>query len=144
MDFKRKWYHTRAKVSVEPIEDIDEQSQWVDDVEDIVFSNMRFKAFWNSLSEDDRIILTHSMNGLTQKEIADKMGFADHSAVSKKLQRMKNIFLSMDNDWRLFRDQERYLHGVTLVNQSYKPNKPSNDHDHCEFCMKKLEKVLTI
>ena len=57
---------------------------------------MRFKTFWNSLSEDDRIILTHSMNGLTQKEIADKMGFADHSAVSKKLKRMKNMFISMD------------------------------------------------
>ena len=96
MDFERKWYHTRAKVSVEPIEDIDEQGHWADDVEDVVFSNMRINEFWNSLSEDDRIILTHSMNGLTQKEIADKMGFADHSAVSKKLKKMKNMFLSMD------------------------------------------------
>lgn len=39
------------------------------------------------------------------------------------------------NDWRLFRGQEKYLHGATLVQQSYKPSSPSNDHDHCEFCM---------
>ena len=36
----------------------------------------------------------------------------------------------MDNDWRLFREQEKYLHGVTLIKQSYKSNNPLNDHDH--------------
>ena len=46
----------------------------------------------------------------------------------------------MDQDWRLFREQERYLHGVTLIKQSYQSNNPFNDHDHCEFCMAKFGK----
>lgn len=44
----------------------------------------------------------------------------------------------MSNDWRLFREQEKYLYGATLVHQSYKPSSPFNDHDHCEFCMGKF------
>ena len=44
----------------------------------------------------------------------------------------------MDNDWRLFREQENYLYGATLVQQSYKSSDPLNDHDHCEFCMDKF------
>lgn len=46
----------------------------------------------------------------------------------------------MNNDWRLFREQDKYLHGVTLIKQTYKPNHPFNDHDHCEFCMTKFGK----
>ena len=46
----------------------------------------------------------------------------------------------MDNDWRLFREQDKYLYGVTLIKQSYKPNNLLNDHDHCEFCMAKFGK----
>lgn len=46
----------------------------------------------------------------------------------------------MENDWRLFREQDKYLKGVLLVEQSYKSNNPFNDHDHCEFCMAKFGK----
>ena len=41
------------------------------------------------------------------------------------------------NDWRLM-NQERYLRGATLVWQRYLPAKPTNDHDHCEFCQTKF------
>ena len=44
----------------------------------------------------------------------------------------------MDNDWRLLREQEKYLYGVTLVHHSYETNSQVNDHDHCEFCMQKF------
>lgn len=44
----------------------------------------------------------------------------------------------MNDDWRLFREQEKYLYGVTLIKQAYKTNDPFNDHDHCEFCMIKF------
>lgn len=46
----------------------------------------------------------------------------------------------MENDWRLFREQDKYLLGVSLVKGSYKSNNPFNDHDHCEFCMAKFGK----
>ena len=44
----------------------------------------------------------------------------------------------MNNDWRLFREQEKYLYGVTLIQHSYQPSGSFNDHDHCEFCMAKF------
>ena len=46
----------------------------------------------------------------------------------------------MENDWRLFREQDKYLSGVSLVKGLYKPNTSFNDHDHCEFCMAKFGK----
>ena len=46
----------------------------------------------------------------------------------------------MEKDWRLFREQDKYLHGVVLVQKTYKPKSPNNDHDHCEFCMAKFGK----
>ena len=48
----------------------------------------------------------------------------------------------MDSDWRLFREQDKYLRGVTLIRQSYISNNPFNDHDHCEFCMAKFGKGM--
>ncbi len=44
----------------------------------------------------------------------------------------------VDNDWRLLRQQERYLMGVQLVNRTYSQYSNTNDHDHCEFCMDKF------
>lgn len=44
----------------------------------------------------------------------------------------------MGNDWRLLKGQEEYLQGVTLIHHDYTPASPSNDHDHCEFCMDKF------
>ena len=44
----------------------------------------------------------------------------------------------VNNDWRLFREQEKYLKDAVLVAQKYKPYNPQNDHDHCEFCMTKF------
>jgi ribosomal protein L37AE/L43A len=46
----------------------------------------------------------------------------------------------MNNDWRLFREQDKYLYGVTLIQQDYHPSDSKNDHDHCEFCMEKFGK----
>ena len=41
-------------------------------------------------------------------------------------------------DWRLLRDQIKYLYGVGLVYHTYTPSNSNNDHDHCEFCMQKF------
>ena len=44
----------------------------------------------------------------------------------------------LKEDWRLFRQQEKYLTGVELIKHPYVPRSTSNDHDHCEFCMAKF------
>ena len=46
----------------------------------------------------------------------------------------------MEGDWRLFREQDKYLLRATLAKRTYEPRNPSNDHDHCEFCMAKFGK----
>jgi len=40
-------------------------------------------------------------------------------------------------DWRIL-DQEEYLTEREFEFRKYKPIEPNNDHDHCEFCTKKL------
>ena len=92
-DFDRKWNHSRAKVTVESVEEIDEQTAYAEDVSEIVFANERFANFWGSLSEEDQTILMYSMNGMTQAEIAEKMGFKTHSAVGKRLAKLKKKFI---------------------------------------------------
>lgn len=47
----------------------------------------------------------------------------------------------MNDDWRLFREQEKYLFGGVLIKYDYRPGDASNDHDHCEFCMAKFGKA---
>ena len=92
-DFDRKWNHSRAKVTVESVDEIDEQTAYAEDVSEIVFANERFASFWGSLSEDDQTILMYAMNGMTQAEIAEKMGFKTHSAVGKRLAKLKQKFI---------------------------------------------------
>lgn len=92
-DFDRKWNHSRAKVTVESVDEIDEQTAYAEDVSEIVFANERFANFWGSLSEEDQTILMYSMNNMTQAEIAEKMGFKTHSAVGKRLAKLKQKFI---------------------------------------------------
>ena len=92
-DFDRKWNHSRAKVTVESVDEIDEQTAYAEDVSEIVFANERFANFWGSLSDDDKTILMYAMNGMTQAEIAEKMGFKTHSAVGKRLAKLKQKFI---------------------------------------------------
>lgn len=47
-------------------------------------------------------------------------------------------------DWRLFREQERYITGAHLIYHLYEPHNPSNDHDHCEFAWLNSEKAMPI
>lgn len=42
-----------------------------------------------------------------------------------------------NNDWRI-RWQEDYLKGKTLYYHKYEPWSKNWDHEHCEFCMKKI------
>ena len=49
-------------------------------------------GFLATLSEDDRIIFIMRENGKTQKEIAEALGYKTHSAVTKRLQAMREQF----------------------------------------------------
>lgn len=90
-EFMRKWSHSRTSVGAMLSLD-----QLMDDAPDsITFENapfveeiiesQTFEAFAATLSERDKQILQLKASGFTLKEIADKVGYQNHSAVSKQI-----------------------------------------------------------
>ena len=63
------------------------------DIFEQVSSKLTEETFWSSLSEDDKIILLMKMDGKTQQEIADHLGYKNHSAVTKRIKKLKELFL---------------------------------------------------
>lgn len=107
IDFHRKWEHSRAKIKVTSLDETDEA---VDDegeplyspvadesvnVEDQAFSELKVREFWASLNEDEQHLLQLKMDGLTTQEIAAKLGLKTHSAVAKRLQKLKKKYVDM-------------------------------------------------
>lgn len=104
-DFLRKWYHTRSKrvhtVSLEEcMEDEDSGIHAIPDpagdfttrvdAEDFC---QRFKA---TLSEKDMAILELRVEGYGYKEIADKLGYKNHSGVIKRMEAIKQRFIQYE------------------------------------------------
>ena len=98
-DFDRKWNHTRTKVETVSMSDLENSdnaritiSDPRVDIADEVMANIKQNTFWASISEEDKNLLRLRMDGLTQEEIAKELGYKTHSAVTKRLQKLKNIF----------------------------------------------------
>lgn len=106
-DFDRKWNHTRSKISTESIEEMQEkacedsqhQEEIIEDIsvniEEQVVAKLTEETFWNSISDDDKKILQMRMAGLPQKEIAEELGYKTHSAITKRLQKLKEQFIKL-------------------------------------------------
>ena len=60
--------------------------------EEEVIESAAFEAFTTTLSERDRQILQLKADGFTLKEIAAKVGYQNHSAVSKRIQHISGKF----------------------------------------------------
>jgi len=100
IDFYRKWYHTRAKISVESLDELKEKyaentdgMEWdiPDDsinVESTVLEPIAVSKFLDTLSETDRKILTMRMDDVTLEKIAEELGFKTHSAIHKRIRRI--------------------------------------------------------
>lgn len=106
-DFLRKWYHTRSKrvhtVSLEGCME-DENSgirnipapegDFTAQVEQADFVQ-RFKA---TLTEKDMAILELRAAGYSYKEIADKLGYKNHSGVIKRMEAVKKRFIQYEEE----------------------------------------------
>ncbi len=100
IDFYRKWYHTRAKISVESLDEIKEKyaentdgMEWdiPDDsvnVESTVLEPIAVRKFLDTLSETDRKILTMRMDDVTLEKIAEELGFKTHCAIHKRIRKI--------------------------------------------------------
>lgn len=99
-DFLRRWYHTRSKkvqtVSLEgmlensdddsPIFHIPDPSQ---NVEEYVIAKDFVERFLKTLPLKDRQIVELRQDGFTYEEIADKLGYKNHSGVIKRVDAVK-------------------------------------------------------
>lgn len=100
IDFYRKWYHTRVKISVESLDELKEKYaentdgiEWdiPDDsvnVESTVLEPIAVSKFLDTLSETDRKILTMRMDDVTLEKIAEELGFKTHSAIHKRIRKI--------------------------------------------------------
>ncbi len=110
MDFHRKWYHTRTKhpqISLEGyMDDYEERNDGMDvdfenpayNFEDKIISDIDVDRFANSLSERDRKILTLRMENVTYDKIAKEVGYANHSAVVKRIKRIGEKYQKFTGD----------------------------------------------
>ena len=100
IDFYRKWYHTRAKIYVESLDELKvkyaentDGMEWdiPDDsvnVESTVLEPIAVSKFLDTLSETDRKILTMRMDDVTLEKIAEELGFKTHSAIHKRIRKI--------------------------------------------------------
>lgn len=98
-DFDRKWDHTRAKVKTVSMTELENDGNAYEkitdpqtDVTGEALANIKQDAFWSAISEDDKKLLRLRMGGQTHIEIAKELGYKTHSAVTKRLQKLKEIF----------------------------------------------------
>lgn len=102
-EFMRKWSHSRTSVGAMLSLD-----QLMDDAPDSITSEsasfeaeiiecQAFEAFTMTLSERDQQILQLKANGFTLKEIAAKVGYQNHSAVSKRVHHISEKYAEYRN-----------------------------------------------
>jgi hypothetical protein len=105
-DFYRKWYHTRSKrvqtVSLEECMKDDEHGvHYVEDLrssfEDSFLGEDFCLQFMSTLSEKDVAILGLRFEGFTYEEIAERLGYKNHSGVIKRIQAIKREFLKFED-----------------------------------------------
>lgn len=99
--FLRKWYHTRSKkvqtISLEAcleegyggLSFLPDAGQ---DVEEKVISQDYVERFLATLSAKDAEILQLRMDGFTHDMIANELGYANHSGVIKRMQKIQKAF----------------------------------------------------
>lgn len=98
-DFMRSWYHDRTAKHLS-LEQIAEEGTPLDgeilygieepraEFETKVLSQSAVDSFTASLTEDDRTILRMRVEGYTQQQIADKLGFKTTGAISKRIAKL--------------------------------------------------------
>lgn len=96
IDFERKQYGTRLKSgSVLSFDELTESAlvglgpdEYASELSDFDIINIA-KGFIDTLDETDQKICIMRMEHKTQKEIAEELGFQSHSAVTKRLEKLK-------------------------------------------------------
>ena len=107
IDFLRKWYHTRSKnvqmISLDVcLEDEEHGIYEIEDksssFEESVIAEDFCQRFKARLSERDMAILELRVEGFTYEEIADKLGYKNHSGVIKRIRAIEKEFIKYEDE----------------------------------------------
>ncbi len=122
IDFFRKWYHTRSAYSTISLnaeiekyaEHNDGQELGFGDINSIteeqMISEVMIKQFMESLSKKDRKILKMRMEGYTQKEIAQILGYSNHSGIQKRITKIGLAYQEFTKDDLGFDEYNQYIY----------------------------------
>ena len=103
-DFIRKWYHTRTKHPMISLEEFQEayadahggqeyeEPDSSQNVEESAVAQTLVDQFKSTLSEKDMQILELRMSGDTLEEIAEKLGYKNHSGVLKRIRKIGQAY----------------------------------------------------
>ena len=103
-DFIRQWYHTRTmhpQISLEGFRETYAENhdgqEWdapdsSQDVQEAVVSRATVEQFKTTLSEKDMAILEMRLQGYTMEEIAEKLGYQNHSGVLKRIRKIGQAY----------------------------------------------------
>lgn len=106
IDFDRKWDHLRTKLgkplSLDELATSNpsalENGRSMFDSSDDEYEVLE-NQFLDSLNGADREIYLMRKQGLTQKEIAERLGYKSHSAVTKRMEKMKKALIDFCADF---------------------------------------------
>jgi len=89
IDFFRSWYHSRAKVKVLEFIQVDEPGYSPFDKID---SRLDFERFTERLDKKSQQIVRLLLAGYTQAEIGERLGYANHSGVCKRIKKIGELY----------------------------------------------------
>lgn len=101
-----KWYQNRNReiLSLEELrekgtEDYILNGLFFSDIIDEVNAKLKIDMFMNSvLCDKDRKILKMRLEGYTEQDIADKMGYKTHSAIHKRISKISNAYIKYQKE----------------------------------------------
>jgi len=108
-DFIRKWYHTRTKHAEFSLDAWNEkrwrqyETQGIDipdtcqDMEGAAITQADAERFLSELPEKDRQILQLRLEGFTLEEIAERLGYKNHSGVLKRIRKIGEAYQQYAN-----------------------------------------------
>ncbi len=92
-DFERYWNHSRTKFPFLPDPDLDIKA--IDQnpgTATKAIANILVEEYWKTIDEKDKTIIKMSDAGYTQEEIAEHLGMANNSGISKRINNLKKDF----------------------------------------------------
>ena len=116
-DFFRKWYHTRSKHAPLSLERLQEEHREATgrelEFEDTtvhidadVTGKVQVEQFMSTLDDKDQQILQLRMNGRTLEEIADELGYKNHTGVLKRIRKIGRAYESFADVDFAFREEK--------------------------------------